>query len=210
MQANEPKSDGTSKSVANRLTSFFTSLTGVITSLVALLGAAGTLYIAVVGRDGDNNPEREKVGNVTVPIATVPAATVPATTPATSSIADWRREANQICADFHREVRTTLGRAPQTVQEFAYYLQQVTPMATRASVALAGLDRPPDRATEITEMVDAFNERDASAAEAVMAWNAGNAPAYQRAVADVNRLDVKGSRIAAALGASECAVNPFA
>jgi hypothetical protein len=204
--AEEPQSEGTSSGLANRLTRFFTSIGGLITSVVTLLAAAATLYVTVVGKS-----EPDAVGP-TPPSTTVVTTTSPATTtqaPAVATIAAWRRDANRICADFHRELRALVGRPPATAEEFLYFLQQSVNPAQRLRIATAGLDVPPDRADDIAEYKTALDERDASVHEAIGAWQVQDSAAYSRAVSAFQRQDAEAGRLAATLGAGECAIGPF-
>jgi hypothetical protein len=179
------------------------SVTGVITSLVALLGAAGTLYVTLAGAGGGET-------NGSSPSITPASAAAPSPQASEeTTLADWRRAMNQICQDAARQIRATAGGSPTSPEEAFVFLQQVLPIASRATVEMAGLDAPPDRAEKFTALVDAFEQRDSFAEEAIFAGQRGDAGAFQRALLDVDRMDTKGSRLAAELGAADCAVDPF-
>jgi hypothetical protein len=129
--------------------------------------------------------------------------------PPAATLADWRREANSICAESNRELRATFGRPPQAYDEYVVYYQGALPVVSRILIDLRGLDTPANRAQDIAEFLDGLEAQNANAQEAIAFWQAGNAPAFQRAVAEVGRASNKAAGVAASLGARECALGPF-
>jgi hypothetical protein len=124
-------------------------------------------------------------------------------------MAEWRRDANSFCGEGNRELRATFGRPPQGPDELVLYYQGALPVVTRILIDLRGLDAPPDRAQAITKFLDGLEAQNVNAQEAIAAWQAGNAPAFQRAAAEVGRASNRASSVAASLGARECALGPF-
>jgi hypothetical protein len=94
-------------------------------------------------------------------------------------------------------------------EEFVAYYQGTVPVLGRIIIDMRGLDTPSDHAGDIAEFLDWLEAQNANAQEAVAAWQAGNAPAFQRAAAEVVRANNKAVAIAAILGARECALGPF-
>lgn len=199
---------------AKRLQNFLTSITGVISSLVLLIGAAGTLYATVLNPVGGSPPPSP---SPTPPPPTaqppppppVPPPATPPTAPPGPSLADWRREANELCAESNRQLRATFGRPPQVYEELVAYYQGALPVVSRVLLDLRALESPPARADDVADFLAALEAQNDNAAEAVAAWQAGNSPLFQRAVGEVERAGATAVDAASELGARECALGPF-
>jgi hypothetical protein len=191
---------------------FWTTLPGVLSGVAAVLTASGALAGIVLARgDGGGDSPSVAAGVATSPPTPPPADPPPAppATPPAASLADWRREANSLCANANRELRATFGRPPQGPEELVQYYQGALPVIARLAIDLRGLDTPADRAEEIAELLDGLEAQNANAQEALAAWQAGNAAAFQRAAAEVGRASSSAAGVAASLGARECALGPF-
>jgi hypothetical protein len=199
------RGEGTAASgAAKRFGNFLTSVTGVLASLATLITAAVTLYFTVLNPEGG-----QPTATPTPTPSPSPQPVPPPPEPAPVTLDEWRREANSLCGESNRVLRATFGRPPQGYEELVQYYRGALPVVTRAFIDLRGLDAPPDRAEDIAEFLDSFASQNANAEEAILAWQAGNAPAFQRAVAEVGRASNRASTLAASLGARECALGPF-
>jgi len=178
--------------IGARLSGFFTSATGVITSLVALIGAVGALYVAVGGGHGAG--------------AQQPG---PQPEPPAASMAKWRQSTNAICAALNRELRGRFGRAPATDQEFVVFLGQALPLERRARGDIAALEVPSGEHADIEAYLAALDERDAAIGNTVAAWQRADVEGYVNQKAQMLQLDRDGSQEALNLGLSECGVGPF-
>jgi hypothetical protein len=182
---------------------FWTTLPGVLSGIAAVITALVAFAGIFIVRGGDNGGETPPSPPPAQQLS-IPPPVEPATT-----LADWRRDANSICRQSNQELRATFGRPPQAYEELVAYYQGALPVVTRVLVDLRGLDVPADRTQEIGEFLEAIEAQNTSAQEAIGAWQAGNAPVFQRAVADVGRESNSAARVAASLGARECALGPF-
>jgi hypothetical protein len=192
---------------------FWTTLPGVLSGVAAVLTASGALAGIILARndEGGDGPS-VAAGVATSPPPPSPPSNpppVPPVSPPAASLADWRREANSLCANSNRELRAMFGRPPQGPEELVLYYQGALPVITRLAIDLRGLDTPGDRAEEIAELLDGLEAQNANAQEALAAWQAGNTPAFQRAAAEVGRASNSAAGVAASLGARECALGPF-
>jgi hypothetical protein len=188
---------------------FWTTLPGVLSGIAAVITAAGALAgIFIVRGEDDGRESPPPAQPPAIPPSAQPPAILPPAQPATT-LADWRRDANSICRQSNQELRATFGRPPQAYEELVAYYQGAVPVVTRALVDLRGLEVPADRTQEIGEFLASLEAQNASAQEAVGAWQAGNAPVFQRAVADVGRENNRAISLAGRLGARECALGPF-
>jgi len=107
-----------------RITKFFTSLGGVLTSLAAIVGGVVALYVAF-GGGGD------KSSNPPPPPAV--------TTTSNAALEDWRSEAESICRDADSQV-IALGPSPAATDDSdtrITWLQKVIPIVppTRTNCA---------------------------------------------------------------------------
>jgi hypothetical protein len=167
---------------------FWTTLPGILLGVAAVVTAF--VALAVIARDdGDGGDTPSAVTG--------------------TSLADWRREANSLCAESNRELRDTFGQPPQNPDELVAYYDGALPVITRTLEDLRGLDTPADRAQDVTEFLDSLEAQNANVEEALAAWQNGNFPAFQRAAREVDRANNKTVELASSLRARECARSPF-
>jgi hypothetical protein len=169
---------------------FWTTRPGILSGVAAVVTAFVALAGVFIARDDGNGGD-------------TPSAVT------RTSLADWRRGANSLCADSNRELRTTFGRPPRGPDELVAYYDGAILVVTRTLNDLRGLDTPADRVQDITEFLDSLEARNANIQEAIDAWQSGNLPAFQRAAREVDRAYNKAVELASDLRAHECARGPF-
>jgi hypothetical protein len=126
-----------------------------------------------------------------------------------TSLADWRRGANSLCAESNRALRATFPRPPRDPDELVAYYDGAVLVFTRTLNDLRGLDTPAERARDITEFLDSLEAQNANIEEALAAWQNGDLPAFQREAREVDRANNKAVELASNLRAHECARGPF-
>ncbi len=122
------------------------------------------------------------------------------------TLAEWRAGANDVCADARREV-AKLGRPRQRAQ-VRPYIARTTAIGRRFVARLRELEKPERARARIDRLIRAYQQIIPAQQRLADAYDAGDARAADRAVADVRRLGGEADRIAEALGADECARDP--
>ena len=114
-----------------RITKFFTSLGGVLTSLAAIVGGVVALYVAFGGGDKSSSPPPP------------PAVT----TTSNAALEDWRSDAESICRDADSQV-IALGPSPAVTDDSdarITWLQNVIPIVATYTTNCARLTSQPKR-----------------------------------------------------------------
>lgn len=196
---------------AKRLTDFLTSVTGVITSLVALFGAVGALLVAVRGGGDDPADNTAALSTESNRTTAPPPATGVERPPTTLvegvTIQEWRSDANEICRDNARELRA-IGQ-PQTREEQALWFELAVPIGTRTLTRLRALDTPAGQQADVEGMLNALEEWRDFSQEVVSAWYAGDAVHYRRAIASAYNANLNYVNASSGLGAVDCVANPY-
>ena len=122
------------------------------------------------------------------------------------TIAEWRRAANDACADARREVER-LGRPRQRAQ-VRPYIARTNAIGRRFVRRLRTLETPDAERPRIDRMIRLYARVLPAQQRLAEAYDAGDPTAVERAVADVRRFGGEADRIAASLGADECARDP--
>jgi hypothetical protein len=169
---------------------FWTTRPGILSGVAAVVTAFVALAGVFIARDDGNGGD-------------TPSAVTG------TSLADWRREANSLCADSNRALRETFGRPPRGPDELVAYYDGAILVVTRTLIDLRELDMPANRAHDITKFLDSLEARNANIEEAFAAWQGGNLPAFQRAAREVDRANNKAFELASNLRAHKCARGPF-
>ena len=125
-----------------------------------------------------------------------------------TTLAKWRTDANAVCADARREVER-LGR-PAARAQVGAYLARTNAIGRRFVRRLRRLDRPEEQRARIERMTGLYAQVIPAQRRLARAYDDGNAAGVDRAVRDVRRLGGQADRIAASLGAHECARGPGA
>lgn len=161
--------------------SFWTSLPGVLTGVAALIAAiGGIIALAVNVGVGRSNP--------------TPAAQV--------TLAEWARQANEICSTAHSAIQSLGVRSDPTSQLDA--LPRTTPIVERANQQLEALNRPPESERQIRQILSLASQSNVALNTGYQWWRAGyssKARAYARQAA---QLGAALSRIDAEVGANIC------
>jgi hypothetical protein len=142
-----------------RITKFFTSLGGVLTSLAAIVGGVVALYVAF-GGGGD------KSSNPPPPPAV--------TTTSNAALEDWRSDAESICRDADSQV-IALGPSPAVTDDSdtrITWLQNAIPIVATATNQLRALDKPAEAQADIDRLLDTMDKVTDSAQTMVHAYQA--------------------------------------
>ena len=141
-----------------RVTKFFTSLGGVLTSLAAIVGGVVALYVAF-GGGGD------KSSNTTPP---------PVTT-SNAALEGWRSDAESICRDADSQVIAlgpNPGGDPADSDARITWLQNVIPIVATSTNQLRALDEPAEAQADIDRLLDTMDKVTDSAQTMVNAYQA--------------------------------------
>jgi hypothetical protein len=141
-----------------RITKFFTSLGGVLTSLAAIVGGVVALYVAFGGGDKSSKPPPP------------PAVT----TTSNAALEDWRSDAESICRDADSQV-IALGPSPAVTDDSdarITWLQNVIPIVATYTNQLRALDKPAEARVDIDRLLDTMDKVTDSAQTMVNAYQA--------------------------------------
>ena len=141
-----------------RITKFFTSLGGVLTSLAAIVGGVVALYVAFGGGDKSSN--------------TPPPPAV--TTTSNAALEDWRSDAESICRDADSQV-IALGPSPAVTDDSdtrITWLQNAIPIVATATNQLRALDKPAAAQADIGRLLDTMDKVTDSAETMIHAYQA--------------------------------------
>jgi hypothetical protein len=128
----------------DRVTKFFTSLGGVLTSLAAIVGGVVALYVAFGGGDKSSSPP--------------PPSAV--TTTSNGALEDWRSDAESICRDADSQV-FALGPLPTATDDSdarITWLQNAIPIVATATNQLRALDKPAEAQADIDRLLDTMDK----------------------------------------------------
>ena len=128
-----------------RITKFFTSLGGVLTSLAAIVGGVVALYVAFGGGG-------HKSSNPPPP----PAVTIASN----ATLEDWRSEAESICRDADSQV-IALGPSPTATDDSdarITWLQNVIPIVATSTNQMRALDKPGEAQAHIDRLLDTLDK----------------------------------------------------
>jgi len=173
-----------------RITKFFTSLGGVLTSVATIVGAALALYVAFGGGDKSSSPP--------------PPAAV--TTTSNAALEDWRSEAESICRDADSQV-FTLGPIPTGTEDAGAgitWLQNVIPIVVTSTNQLRALDKPAEAQADIDRLLDTMDQVADTAHTVVNAYQAGDIETTKTAGIDLQGAVDDMQRQMADLGLKRC------
>jgi hypothetical protein len=144
-----------------RITKFFTSLGGVLTSVAAIVGGVLALYVAF-GGGGD------KSSNPPPPPAV--------TTTSNAALENWRSDAESICRDADSQV-FALGPIPTATDDSTSritWLQNVIPIVATSTNEMRALDKPAEAQADIDRLLDTMDKVTDSAHTLVNAYQVGD------------------------------------
>jgi hypothetical protein len=142
-----------------RITKFFTSLGGVLTSLAAIVGSVVALYVAF-GGGGDKSSN--------------PPPPPPVTTTSDAALEDWRSDAESICRVADSQV-IALGPIPAATDASdarIAWLQNVIPIVATYTNQLRALDKPAEAQVDIDRLLDTMDRVTDSGQTMVNAYQA--------------------------------------
>jgi hypothetical protein len=175
-----------------RLTKFFTSLGGVLTSLAAIVGGVLALYVAFGGGDKSSN---------------TPPPPAPVVTTSNAALEDWRSDAESICRDADSQVIAlgpNPGGDPDDSDARIAWLQNVIPIVATSTNQLRALDEPAEAQADIDRLLDTMDKVTDSAQTMVNAYQA-----FDIETTNTARLELQGAiddmqREMAELGLKRC------
>jgi hypothetical protein len=172
--------------LTERIGSFFSSLTGLLTGAAALIGAVLAILTAtgVIG-GGDGGSEQAE--------------------PASANTKTWAARANAICA----RANDTTGALPNprtlAPTDAAGYLKTAAVLEQRMLRELNGLPAPKDEQAKIDSFLNVGSRMSDTTSELANDVTLGNLAGAQRRAVVLSRLNTQFNRAAIALGARTCA-----
>jgi hypothetical protein len=173
-----------------RVTEFFTSLGGVLTSLAAIVGGVVALYVAFGGGESSSTP---------------PPAPVVSTSDA--ALEHWRRDAESICRDADNQaiaLGPTPGRDSEDSDAWIAWLGSVIPIVATSTNQLRALDEPAEAQTEIDRLIDTMDKVTESGRRTVNAYLAFNFETMNTASLELQGATEDMQRQMAELGLKDC------
>jgi hypothetical protein len=172
-----------------RVTKFFTSLGGVLTSLATIVAGVVALYVAFGGDTSSNSPPSP-----------------PVTTTSNSALEDWRSDAESICREADSRV-IALGPIPGADLDSdtqITWLQNVIPIVAPYTNQLRALDEPAEAQPDIDRLLDTMDKVTDSGQTMVNAYQV-----FDVETANTARLELQGAidhmqRQMAELGLKRC------
>lgn len=177
--------------MADRKSSFFTSLPGTLSALAGLVTAGAAVAAIAFGSNSASAGDKTKS---------------PTPTDEKYTLADWAHDADEICGIVYDNIRA-LGVLddPATTWQM---LPQLLQVSAQGNERIRALERPKDAADKIGEVLKQAAIAETAARSAYDAWNLGDADtatqhwqAYLDANTAVLQLDTE-------LGATVCARGP--
>jgi hypothetical protein len=195
--------------MADRKSSFFTSLPGTLSALAGLVTAGAAVAAIAFGSNSASAGDETKSPT---PTATAPSggggggSSTPKPPEEKYTLADWAHDADEICGIVYDNIRAlgVLNDPAATWQ----MLPQLLQISAQGNERIGALERPKDAAGKIGEVLKQAAIAETAARSAYDAWNLGDADtatqhwqAYLDANAAVLQLDTE-------LGATVCARGP--
>jgi hypothetical protein len=176
-----------------RVTKFFTSLGGVLTSLATIVAGVVALYVAF-GGGGDKS-------------SNTPPPPPVATTSNAAALEDWRSDAESICRDANSQVIAlgpNPGGDPNDSDARITWLQNVIPIVATYTNQLRALDEPAEAQADIDRLLDTMVKVTDSAQTMVNAYQV-----FDFETTNTARLELQGAiddmqRQMAELGLKRC------
>jgi hypothetical protein len=187
--------------MADRKTSFFSSLPGILASLAGLVTAGAAVAAIAVG-GGESKAE-----SAPSPVpSSAPSRDRVVVKDAEYTLEDWAHDADQICGIVYDDVRAlgVLDDPNATWQ----VLPQLLQISAQGNERIGALERPKEAADKIAESLKQAALAETAARNAYDAWNLGDpdsAAQYWQAYLDATTL---GERLDTELGANVCARGP--
>jgi len=172
-----------------RLTKFFTSLGGVLTSLAAVVGGVVALFVAF-GGSGDQTSTGQN--NSAVVVTTSDAA-----------LEDWRTQVEDICQDAERRANA-LGPNPVDQAGQVVRMQELIPILDAFTNQIRALDEPDAIRNDVKRLLDKMDEQIGLAQTLVNSAQIGDFQTAESARLQLQGLGSDINRVAADLGLQRC------
>jgi hypothetical protein len=173
-----------------RIASFFTSLTGLLTATAALIGAIIAILTAtgVIG-GGSNSGNKE-------------ASAAPSTEQNQTS---WATQANAICARANDTIAALPNPHSVAPSDVASYLKTSVVLEQRMLRELNALPAPKDSGVKVTAFLKAGARMSDATSELANDVTLGNLAAAQQRATQLSQLNTRFNNAAIELGARTCA-----
>jgi hypothetical protein len=172
-----------------RLTKFFTSLGGVLTSLAAVVGGAVALYVAFSG-GGDQS-------------STGPNTSAVVDTTSNTALADWRTQVEDLCQDAERRANA-LGPNPVDQTAQIIRVQELIPILDALTNGIRAMDEPDEVRSDAGRLVEKLDQQVERAQSMVNAYQIGDFQTAEAARLELQGLSTDVNRVAAELGLKRC------
>jgi hypothetical protein len=172
-----------------RVTKFFTSLGGVLTSLAALVGGVVALYVAFGSGD-------DKASSGT------PTAAVVGTT-SNAAVEDWRTRVEDVCRDADRAVRRLGPPSTDPVIQLAR-AQAIAPIFEAFANQIRALDEPDEIRTDVERLLDNMDRQVDLMQTMIYSIQIGDAQTAQGAVVQLQQLGTDANRLMGDLELKKC------
>ena len=181
---NEPK-----QPLQQRITSFFTSLTGLLTATAALIGAVVAILTATGVIGGGNNGGNKE-----------------ANTPSTGQTqASWATRANAVCARANDTIAALPNPHSVAPSDVANYLKTSVVLEQRMLRELNALPTPKDNGAQVNAFLKTGARMSDATSELANDVTLGNLAAAQQRAAQLSQLNTRFNNAAIELGARTCA-----
>jgi hypothetical protein len=175
--------------LSQRIASFFSSLTGLLTATAALIGAVIGILTATGVIGGGNNSENNGTHGAL----------------AKQNRASWATQANEVCA----KANDTIGALPnpRTIapSDIANYLKTSVVLEQRMLRELNALPVPKDSEAQISRFLNIGASMSNATSELANDVTLGKLAAAQQRAAQLSQLNTRFNNAAIALGARNCA-----
>jgi hypothetical protein len=185
--------------MADRKSSFFSSLPGTLSALAGLVTAGAAVAAIAVGGSDAKSDHGSKSRSST--IAVDPSDPKPKYT-----LADWAHDADEICGIVYDDVRA-LGILDDPAATWQA-LPQLLQISAQGNERIGALERPKEAAGKIAETLKQAAIAETAARNAYDAWNMGDPDTAAQYWAAYTEATALGQKLDTELGANVCARGP--
>lgn len=184
---------------------FWSTLPAILAGLAGLITAGAAVAAIFVGSNGTKSDE-DNASQGAAPVRTADRTAERTTPPREVTLADWARQANEICAAAYEDMRA-LGIPSDPASQFAA-VPQTSRISARANQKIQALDRPPDNAEEISELLRYASRSEVAGNNAYQAWDGGDLATAEEQSEIANQAWLRVQELDGELGANVCARGP--
>jgi hypothetical protein len=194
--------------MADRKSSFWSTLPGILASFAGLVTAgAAVAAIVIGGHDSKADPSSKapKDSNHTITVAGGGSSN-PQPVKDEYTLANWAHDADEICAIIYDDIRA-LGilNDPSAAWQA---LPQLLQISAQGNERIGALERPREGADKIAESLKQAAIAETAARSAYDAWNAGDADTATQYWTAYLQASALGQQLDTELGANVCARGP--